>query len=376
MVLTAKRLLIALMLAASAHSNAAAADEKWLPPLVLDGEVGDGLWLYGQINKGLLVANDGGKTLGYPLVDNSNSSTRAGIWFKTALDEEFTFSANLEYEWNPYATGRVNRLNREDVDWDQHRMRKAEGILASPYGTLWLGQGSSASDGSSESDLSGTTLVAYSSVGDSAGGQLFTTSAGAVSGVSVFSTFRNLDGLGRLTRIRYDTPEFGGFTLKASTGIYAAEGGDDANWDLAGTYRASLDEFEVQAAIGFARPSGDFNRFSGSASILHKSTGLNATFAMGTEGLDKRDPVFVYGKLGWRPVLTGIGSTAFAIDLYSGDNIASAGSDSLSVGLGAVQTLDYYNTDLYLTLRWYQHDDSTASYEPVSTVLTGLRFRF
>lgn len=355
---------------------AMAAEEKWLPPLVIHGKVNEGLWLYGQINKGLLVADDGGVVRGYPLVDNANSSTRAGIWYRASLDRDFVFSANLEYEWNPYSTGRVNRLNREDVDWETNKMRKAEGILASPYGTLWLGQGSTASDGSSESDLSGTSVIAYSSVADSAGGQRFVDSAGLISRISVGSAFSNLDGQGRLTRIRYDTPEFEGFTLKTSAGFDAISGDDQIGWDLAGAYRKSVGEYDVQAAVAFARPGGNFNRYNGSASVLHKPTGLNATFAIGTDDRNSRDPFFFYGKLGWKPELTDAGPTAFAVDFFSGDDMNTAGSESLAVGLAAVQTLDYYNTDFYLTARWYDYDDRSANYEGVVALLTGIRLRF
>ena len=154
--------------------QAKAEDQRLTPPLIIDGEVERGIWLYGQVNKGILFADDGNQVNAYPLVDNSNSSTRAGIWFKREFDAGLTFGANLEYEWNPYSTGNVNRNNKGDIDWDTHKMRKAEGVLQSPYGTVWLGQGSMASDGVSEADLSGTALVAYSSVADSAGGQLFT----------------------------------------------------------------------------------------------------------------------------------------------------------------------------------------------------------
>src|SRR6478752_8945004 len=42
---------------------------------------GDDFYLefYGQLNKGVLVFDDGGSTLGYVPVDNGNSSSRAGL---------------------------------------------------------------------------------------------------------------------------------------------------------------------------------------------------------------------------------------------------------------------------------------------------------
>jgi hypothetical protein len=183
-----------------------AAEERLTPPLVLDGAVGDGVWLYGQLNKGVLVYDDGDETNAYAPVDNNNSSTRAGIWLRTMPAEDFTFSINAEGEWKPYSTGDISRVD-DDVEWDVANLRKLEAIAAfDGYGTLWAGQGSMASDASAEQDLSGTGLVAYSSVGDSAGGQRFVTTADVISDVSVYGAFSNYDGLGRLMRLRYDTP--------------------------------------------------------------------------------------------------------------------------------------------------------------------------
>ena len=68
--------------------------------------------------------------------------------------------------------------------------------------------------------------------------------------------------------------------------------------------------------------------------------------------------------------------TAFAVDLYSGRDVKSRDSDSLSIGLTAVQTLDYHQADLYVTTRWYDFDDPAASYESSVALLTGVRFRF
>jgi len=56
---------------------AAANDQKTLiPRLRLGGEAS--FEIYGQIDKGFLVYDDGGGALLYPLVDNSNSSARFG----------------------------------------------------------------------------------------------------------------------------------------------------------------------------------------------------------------------------------------------------------------------------------------------------------
>jgi hypothetical protein len=365
----------ALLLAAAPATPVAA--ERLTPPLALDGEVGDGVWLYGQINKGALVYDDGDRTEIYPLVDNDNSSTRAGFWLRTMPAEDFTFSFNAEGEWEPYSTGAVNRLN-DDVVLEEASLRKLEAIAeVDGYGTLWIGQGSMASDGSSEQDLSGTSVAAYSSVSSSAGAQRFVDDAGTITGVSVGRAFSNYDGLGRLMRVRYDTPRWEGFDLGASFGVDSINGDDRAQWDVAARYRRDGDDVAIRAAAGFARRANDVNRVSGSASMLHKGSGLNLTLAAGGQERDGGDdPYFGYAKLGWRGETLFADPTALSIDLYGGDSVATSGSDSVSAGVAIVQPVARWQTDFYATARWYDYDDSEASYESGFAFLTGARFRF
>jgi hypothetical protein len=287
-----------------------AAEERLTPPLVLDGAVGDGVWLYGQLNKGVLVYDDGDETNAYAPVDNNNSSTRAGIWLRTMPAEDFTFSINAEGEWKPYSTGDLSRVD-DDVEWDVANLRKLEAIAAfEGYGTLWAGQGSMATDGAAEQDLSGTTLVAYSSVGDSAGGQRFVTNGGAISNVTVGGAFSNYDGLGRLMRLRYDTPTWRGFGLRTSVGRRLAQRKRRGAMGRRGGLRPEGDyapeAVRIRAAAGYARRADDTNRLSGSVSALHigdrpqpharrRRAGARRRrrplFRLRQAGLDRKDPV-------------------------------------------------------------------------------------
>jgi hypothetical protein len=364
-------------LALLAAPAAAAAEERITPPLVLDGAVGDGFWLYGQINKGVLVYDDGDDAEIYPLVDNDNSSTRAGIWLRTMPAEDFTFSFNAEGEWKPYSTGAVSQLN-DDVVLEETNLRKFEAIAAlDGWGTLWLGQGSMASDGVAEQDLSGTTLVAYSSVSSSAGAQRFVTDGGTISPISVGRAFSNYDGLGRLTRLRYDTPTWSGFGLRASIGVDKLGGDEDSQWDVAAVYGRDGETVAVRAAAGVASRADQSARVSGSVSMLHRETGLNLTLAGGGQERDGGDdPYFGYAKLGWTGKTLFADPTAFSIDLYGGASVATSGSESITAGLAVVQPVKRLQTDFYATLRWYDYDDAAASYQSGLAVLTGARFRF
>jgi hypothetical protein len=278
----------------------------------------------------------------------------------------------------PYSTGSINQLD-DGVDLEDANVRKGEVVFETTAGTLWVGQGSMASDSTSEVDYSNTGVVAYSSIGDSAGGQLFALSGGGLSGVSVGSAFTNYDGLSRKMRARYDTGGLLGeeFELQASVGYDALSGDDDVMWDVAAVYELEGNEtFGFGAAVAYSRPDDDTHQVNGSISGLHKATGLNATFAAGGQDRPDGDPLFLYAKLGWLADLTSLGSTAFAVDWYGGDDIATSGSDSMSVGLAAVQELEYYQTELYATVRWYDYDDGAANYDDGLAFLTGFRFSF
>jgi hypothetical protein len=236
-----------------------------------------------------------------------------------------------------------------------------------------------ASDGTAEIDLSGTHVIGYSKVQDTAGGQIFAVSnTPGFSSVTVNDAFDNLDGLSRLMRLRYDSPDFAGFTFGTSVGRLVV-GGDwsGMQWDVAANYADTIGDFQIKGAAAYSRPSSDEYRLNGSLSVLHQQSGINATIAGGhASDPGSSDPEFVYAKLGYKTHFFDFGVTAFSADIYAGNDFVTAGSDSVSYGFQAVQNLDYYRTELYLGVRLYEYDDTAASYKPGLAVLTGARIKF
>jgi Gram-negative porin len=355
----------------------AAADETAIPKL----RIGDDeryLEFYGQINKGLLVFDDGGSTLGYFPVDNGNSSSRAGIRLYGATSEGWSLGGNLEWEWTPYSTNNVNQLNRDDFDWETDLLRKAEVYLTSEnLGKLWLGQGSMASDSTAEVDLSGTSVVGYSLVADMAGGPFFRMDDGQLSSVHVKDAFTNFDGLGRKLRVRYDTPSFAGFSLATSVGTQVVPTETHVTvWDIAARYENTLDDFKVSGAIAYSEPGDDQQLFDGSISVLHEPTGISLTVAAAYSDEETVDGRYGYVKLGYQADFFEVGKTAFSVDAYYGEDIAAGGSDNTSFGAQFVQNLDYLQTELYLGVRSYAYDESVAAFDDSVAVLTGARVKF
>jgi hypothetical protein len=334
---------------------------------------------YGQINKGVLIYNDGVSKEDYWIVDNANSSTRAGITGHVSPDAMWSFDANVEAQFSPYSTSYVNVTNQGDVNFPGTLLRKAEiQISNAHFGKVWFGQGSMASDGTSEVDLSGTAVIGYASVSDMAGGQLFRhAGSGALSQVSVGQVFSDLDGLGRKLRARYDTPRYRGFGIGVSVGTeVVTSSGNPTVGDIAFKYADRHGDFELAGSAAISWPGKSSTRINGSFSLLYVPAGLSATFAGGYEERSGRTPNFQYLKLGYQKRFSDLGITAFSVDGYIGENINSAGTESSSIGLQLVQNIDKRNAEIYAGVRSFKYSDHASEYERGLGFLTGIRKKF
>ena len=348
-------------------------------PEPIEYTLGDGtvIRFSGQINMGVLHYDDGREDF-TNFVDNDNSSSRARLQiFSTSGD--WKFESTFEAEYQPLASNVVSQFNQEpDWDFPSTNIRKAEVAFANDnFGKIWLGQGSMASDGTAEVDNSGTSVIAYSSIADTAGGYFFRFDDDGLSDITVGSAFSNFDGLGRKLRVRYDTPTFYGFGLRTSYGEDALAGSEAPLYDIAATYGGDFDQLDLDAAISFARNEGtDIDFLSGSISGLHKPTGISLTLAAGHEYSDGIEGRYGYAKLGYQHQFFELGSTAFSIDYYLGEDIAAAGSSSNSVGLAAVQNIDDLNLQLWMLWRNHHYDDDAGDYEDGQAVFGGALFKF
>ncbi|WP_051560061.1 porin family protein [Marinobacterium jannaschii] len=326
----------------------------------------------GHINRALMVADDGQESDFYH-VDNDSSSTRIRFLGEGDVSPNFTVGTAFEAEFESNSTATVNQNAKSDVNSPDFKERRLEFYFDhTAWGRIWVGQGWTASEDTSEYDLSGTALAGYSSTADIAGGILFRDSAGNLTGDSVGAVFVNMDGLGRADRIRYDTPELAGLQLSAS----AVE--DDA-WDLALKYGADYGATKVVGAIAYSDPASSSvdNTVNGSVSVLFGS-GLNLTFAAGQQELSGGgdDPSFYYGKLGYITRLSSAGSTAFSIDYHHTEDILTAGDEGKSIGLQAVQNFDDWATEGYIGYRNYELERTTGNVQDVDALIAGARVKF
>jgi hypothetical protein len=372
----------------------AGAQAQGLPPVEWQAPTGGTLTFYGQINMGVLSYDDGIDTESYGLIDNDNSSTRAGLKYSHAFGD-WTFENVNEIQYAPYSSANADILNTspnsEDYEFTNANIRKLDFSFQNDrLGKFWLGQGSMATDGIQEIDLSGTDVIAYSSVADSAGGQIVRFSDPglsfdeSLSGVTIGDAFTNYDGPRRV-RVRYDTPAYANFTFAAAYGRDLLSDEEDAReqnvFDASLIYENTFSDVEVQAGLGYYWQEDDITSWGGSVSGLHAPTGVNLTLGFGTGSPDDGpDGQWWYGKLGLLRDFVAWGATAMSIDYYDGDDFFVTGdatsSSSKSWGLALVQNVDRANTEIWLTLRQYDYSDDVASYEDGQAVFGGARFRF
>ncbi len=343
------------------------------------------LELYGQVNRAAMVADDG-DSADYYFVDNDASSSRIGFLGDARVNEDITVGTRMEFEYQSNASNLVNQKdkNPDGASFDD-RWIDAQ-ITSKRFGKLYLGKGSTASDDTAEFDLSGTALVGYSSVEDMAGGiRFYDKDTNTLSTVTVGDAFDNFDGLGRRNRIRYDSPNFAGFTLALGA---LSDGGD-----VALKYAARWGQhFKAAGAVAYANPQAISDtvddQYNGSFSILH-SSGINLTVAGGVQDLENdatnpdgsdrdEDPVFYYAKLGYRAQFIDAGETRFSVDYARNEDVAQDDDDATSMGVQVVQDIPDWGMEYYLGYRWHELDrgEGSTDFDDVNAVMSGVRMKF
>lgn len=330
--------------------------------------------LYGQINRAALWADNGDSSKTY-FVDNDFSSTRMGINAKAKATDDLDIGGKIEYELLSNSSAKVNQENQDSGA--ELKLRWADTYLKSKsLGKLSLGHGSTFSDGTAETDLSGTTVTANSKLYAMAGGQLFyDDSSNELSSTTVKNVFNNLDGLSRKDRVRYETPSFAGFSVGGS----ATEGGA---FDAGLKYSRKFDGMTMAGAIAWADPQDldpdvDY-QLDGSLSLL-LDMGLNFTLAGGQENMNqdgRDDGSFWYGKVGYKANLFSPGVSAFSIDYGQFDDFVQNNDQGKSFGLAYVQSVKDWGTDFYLAYRLYQLDRDAHEFDDINAVWGGLRLKF
>jgi predicted porin len=323
--------------------------------------------LSGQVNRAVMWA-DNGKDTSVLNVDNDNSSSRFRLTGSEELNDSVTVGVVWENEFQSNDSSKVD-VGQNDDGGSEFNDRKLEAYFVIPYGKISIGQGDGAANGTAEEDLSGTSVIMYSGVNDTAGSINFRDKDDTPI-ATVGSTRSNFDGLSRNDRLRYDTPSFGGATLSASF-----TNGDA--YELAARYSADFDGLgKITAAIGYAntndRSDPEYTQIGGSVSWLHTS-GINLTVSSGARDIDdtNRDPVNYYGKLGYK-----FDIHAIAVEYGMTEDLSQKDDESKNYGLAYV-VKPWDGVEFYGTYRTYSLDrDEASNIEDIRQVMIGTRVKF
>ena len=330
--------------------------------------------LYGHVNRAVLWADNGDSSKTY-FVDNMNSSTRMGLKARAQATEDLSIGGLIEYQLVSNASTDVNQHEQDTTAKLDLRWADVD-FKSNKFGTLYIGHGSTASDGTAEVDLSGTSVIAYSPVEYAAGGQFwYDSSSNMLTSLKVKDAFNNMDGLSRRDRIRYDSPSFAGLTV-ADSAI------EEGSFDAALKYSRKFDAVTVAGALSWASPRdiipGVDKQYAGSLSML-LNNGFNLTFASGLREMldDGRDDAgYWYTKLGYKASLFSPGTTAFSLDYGQSNDLAANDDEGKSFGAAFVQNIEDWGTEIYLTYRLYQLDRDHYDFDNVNAVMTGARIKF
>lgn len=327
------------------------------------------LTISGQVNRAILYADDGGAD-GTDLffVDNAdNLSSRLRAEGTGRFDPEIFAGAVFEGQFATNPTTEISIGQSSSAGSGAFTARVVEIYIDhAGIGRFTIGRGETASNGTSEVDLSGTELAGYSLVSDFAGGIAFTGGPGG----QIVDEYTNMDGFGLDDRFRYDSPSIGG-VFKVSASRFE----EDDGWDVAARYAGQVGGFQVAAAVGYG-DTDSITQINGSLSAIDRSSGISVTVAGGSQntgGVD--DPTFLYGKLGYQLDLFSFGTTALAAD-YATASIGTADETFTSIGVLAVQNIDRISTDLYAALRTHSFEENGNEADNIGGLMVGARVKF
>jgi hypothetical protein len=339
------------------------------------------LVISGHVARSIVLA-DNGTTSAIQHTNHGFSATRVR-WIGTGkVSDDVSVMTYIEMGNNTNNSQNSNLGATGDVNGAALSDRFAEIRLTSKtMGKLYLGQGSSASDGVSESDLSGTGIISLNGAGTLASGdEAFQRNGAAATGSAagnVDTHFSSFDGNSRQSRIRYDTPKFGG--LQVSIGHSNTD-----EWGIALRYAAKVGGMSVKAALGHTdqtHTSANGTTFNhGSVSVLFPQ-GISLSF--GAADQDTEDGTFLddeqwrYAKIGYKFKGSNTGETRLFAEISQNDDATAAGNEAEYIGFGIVQIVEPIGAEVFASYRQFSLDTADANDpDDVTSILGGIRFSF
>lgn len=362
------------------------------PQKVLHTQQQNNVRLGGQVNR-LISQRSNGRKSRLEHLDNTASSTRLNITADAPALSGFHTSAIAEIELTDGNPAQGTRISESGIGGDTNtplRARRLEVTLTHEnWGKIWIGQGPTASDGTSEIDFSQTAMASNASEGPlNAGGINFHNRTHRKSDVRASEVYDNFDGLARANRIRYDTPQWHGLSLATT---HTNQDQTDIALRYAHTWQGTQFAFAFAHAYSPFQKTHKFHQYNGSFGVLFPN-GISIATAAGTRdykrskvtGTKRKNGQFQFAKLGYQHKIWDWGLTAFAIDFARGRAIRTVDIDhttagherSRSYGIIAVQHIDPLALEVYAFVRGYTLHRRLEKFHKAYIAAFGTRFRF
>ena len=362
------------------------------------------LQVYGQVNKALLIFDDGVDSDAY-IVDNDYSGSRVGFTGKASLKPGWSAGFLVELDIQDSASDKVDNGGRavlfDEGNDNEIAIRYSNVYVESEkFGRVTLGQGSTAADGVNEVVLGNSLRNSDIQTGNN-----FTVRDGGAgfSQLQLKELAANFDG-GRDDLIRYDSPSIYGFIVSASWG-------DDDYYDVALRFKKEWNSIRIAAAAAYQVDQSndgsttavsvlndDFTVLSGSISVMHIPTGIYGAFAIAEKEVEDSDvsASFWYAQLGIEKKVLSYGSTTVYAEYGKYDDVATvsdsdddgigpdlafASSEAERWGFGVVQKFDSAALELYAQATFWSFDATLVNgeaqdLEDISTIMIGSRIKF
>ncbi len=339
------------------------------------------LTMSGQIARSL-VYQDNGKESELFNTDGVDTSTRLRWIASGEMTESITVGGIVEMNMptsnNGYTLAAPNAGGDTTTSGASWGMRKTEITFKhKAAGKLSIGQGSAAGDGASTQSLGswGPSMAANGEGGKGAS-LLNNGTTDALTTVSAGDANASYDP-GRIDRIRYDTPSFGGLSLAVSYGGGTQQSGVGASYSgKFGGIQVSAAAF-YQASDG-AGASGVEDTKGGSIAVKHDS-GISAHLGYSAESkvgstIEGKE---IHGGIGYAAALTNLGTTGFAVNYSQSEDTNTEGDEGTILGIAVNQNISAVGTDLFLAYSVTSYEDTIATnYDDFSAIMAGTRLNF
>jgi predicted porin len=233
--------------------------------------------LYGQVNRALLLWNDGFDSSDH-VVDNHTSSSRFGFVGQATLKAGVTAAYRLEIDAPfPSSDEIFNAANGQTgilAGSNQLRVRQNYWTLAAKdLGGISVGYQSPATDDVTIINLGSQMNDAAVHYNNAFRIRLDLAKPAIITDLTWGQIAHNVDSM-RGNFVRYDTPILNGFLLSAAL--------NEEVWDVALRYQTEAGGFRFAGGVGYMRDAEhQFDDVRGSASLIHDQTGLYASLAAG-----------------------------------------------------------------------------------------------